>query len=87
MPSTILHSGNSDMNCKLWLAGMAVAVAACGSDKSGLQLGEERRSDDEAKNTAAMIDAIKAVSLQKYPDGIVRRPDAQSSQRVGQQPK
>jgi hypothetical protein len=61
------------MNYKLLLAGMALALVACGPDKSGLQLGEERLSDDEANNTAAMIEAIAAISLQKYPDGTVRR--------------
>lgn len=61
------------MNGKLWVAGLVVAMAACNADKSGLQLGEERQSDDEAKNTAAMIEAIKAVSLQKYPEGMIRR--------------
>ena len=61
------------MNARLFLAGAAVTLAACGADHSGLQLGEERRSEDEAQNTAAMIEAIKAISLQKYPEGAVRR--------------
>ena len=48
-------------------------LLACGPGDSGLQLGEERLSPNEAENTAAMIEAIKAVSLQRYPEGIVQR--------------
>ena len=42
-----------------------------GADK--LELGQERQSEDDAENTAAMIDAIEAISLQRYPSGTLRR--------------
>ncbi len=49
-------------------------LLACNGPKSeGLQLGEERASSKEAETTARMIEAIKAVSLQRYPQGEVKR--------------
>ena len=52
---------------------LCVFLLGCGPNKSGLELGEERLSDNEAKNTAAMIDAIKAISLQRNPTGTIKR--------------
>jgi catalase len=49
------------------------ALLACSPADSGLQLGEERLSPKEAENTAAMIAAIEAASLLRYPTGTVRR--------------
>ena len=57
----------------LLLAALCLLLLACGSGDSDLQLGEERQSPNEAANTAAMIDAIRAVSLQRYPEGTVQR--------------
>lgn len=48
-------------------------LLACGNRDSGLRLGEERLSPGEAENTAAMIEAIEAISLQRYPDGTMQR--------------
>jgi hypothetical protein len=63
------------MNKILCLTGfpLCLLLVACGPNKSGLQLGEERLSDNEAKNTADMIAAIKAISLQRYPTGLIKR--------------
>lgn len=52
--------------------GLLMSLAACGGG-SGLGPGEERLSDDEAEHTAAMIEAIKAISLQRHPTGDIQR--------------
>lgn len=52
---------------------LCALLVACGPGDSGLQLGEERLSDNEASNTADMITAIQAISLQRYPTGIIQR--------------
>ena len=49
------------------------ALLACSPADSGLQLGEERTSPKEAENTAAMIAAIEAASMQRYPTGTLQR--------------
>jgi len=49
------------------------ALLACSPADGGLQLGEERLSPKEAEITAAMIAAIEAASLQRYPTGTVQR--------------
>jgi catalase len=59
---------------RLALALMLLALLACnGSRQEGLQLGEERTASKEAETTVRMIEAIKAVSLQRYPKGEVKR--------------
>ncbi len=58
----------------LAVALMPIALLACSaSQQEGLQLGEERAASTEAKTTARMIDAIKAISLQRYADGNMHR--------------
>ena len=52
---------------------LALLLFGCSPDGSGLRLGEERLSDNEAQNTADMIAAIKAINLQRYPTGTVKR--------------
>jgi len=52
---------------------LCAALAACGSGDSELSLGEERASPQEAAHTANMIEAIKVISLQRYPTGTVAR--------------
>lgn len=52
----------------------SLILFACSDPQTeGLQLGEERISNKEAENTAHMIDAIKAVSLQRHANGLVKR--------------
>lgn len=55
------------------LLGLLLLLAACGPGDGGLELGEERISPDEADNTAAMIEAIKAVALAEHPTGVIER--------------
>lgn len=50
---------------------LCLMLAACNSDTPAL--GEERLSADEATITASMIDAIKAVTLQRHPEGPRKR--------------
>jgi hypothetical protein len=57
----------------LLLLCLSSLLLACGPGDSELLLGEERLTPDEAENTAAMIAAIKAVSLQRFPDGPLQR--------------
>jgi catalase len=58
----------------LTMALTSLVLLACnGSQHDELQLGEEWSSSEEAEETAAMIDAIKAVSMQRNPDGVVKR--------------
>ncbi len=58
----------------LAIALTSIALLACSaSQQEGLQLGEERAASTEAKTTARMIDAIKAISLQRYADGDMQR--------------
>ena len=52
---------------------LMTAIAACGPADSGLELGEERLSDNEADNTARMIEAIEKISIQRYGNGIIKR--------------
>jgi catalase len=57
----------------LSLLSLCAVLAACGPGDSGLELGEEHSSPDEAANTAEMIDAIKIISLARYPTGVIER--------------
>lgn len=41
--------------------------------QEGMQLGEERAASTEAETTSLMIEAIRAISFQRYPDGEVKR--------------
>ena len=54
-------------------AALCFLLGGCGFGADNLELGQERLSEREADNTAAMIDAIKAISLRRYPSGTVRR--------------
>ncbi len=54
-------------------AALALLLSACQSRHSGLGLGEERVGEKEAKHTADMIDDIKAISLERYSRGIIKR--------------
>jgi hypothetical protein len=65
-----MRSSPLSLLCSLLLGAL---LGACGPADTGLQLGEERLSPNEAEKTAAMIEAIKAVSLQRYPTGVVER--------------
>ncbi len=49
------------------------ALIACSPSYDNLEPGQERLSPDEAENTAAMIEAIKAITLQRNPSGLVER--------------
>ncbi len=55
------------------LGGVLVLLSACGPGYETLPPGAEQVSVEEARITAAMVDAIKAVSEQRHPDGLVRR--------------
>jgi catalase len=48
-------------------------MIGCSQQSSNLGPGEERLSPDEAEHTAAMIEAIKAISLERNPTGLVER--------------
>jgi catalase len=52
----------------------SIAILACnGPRQEGLKLGEERATSKESETTARMIEAIKAISLQRHPEGEVKR--------------
>ena len=57
----------------LVLSFLSINLLACDGSKSSLQLGEERMSENVAQVTAQMIAAIKEISLQRYPQGEVKR--------------
>lgn len=57
----------------LSLLPLCALLAACGPSDTGLELGQERSSPDEAADTAEMIDAIKSISLARYPTGVIER--------------
>ncbi len=51
-----------------------ILLCSCGkSGQDSLALGEEKLSADEAEITDRMIDAIKAVTVQRYPEGERKR--------------
>lgn len=53
---------------------LVVLLIACGErGPSDLRLGEERAANSEAATTAEMIEAIKAVSLKRYPEAVIKR--------------
>ena len=54
-------------------AALCFLLGGCESGEDSLELGQERLSEREAENTTAMIDAIKAISLRRYPSGTLRR--------------
>ena len=57
----------------LRVTALCLLLAGCGSGADKLELGQERLSEREAENTAAMIDAIEAISLARYPSGTLQR--------------
>jgi hypothetical protein len=50
------------MECASKLSLLSPLLAACGAGDSGLELGEERSSPDEAADTTEMIEAIKVLN-------------------------
>lgn len=52
---------------------LALLLNACGPAVEPLPAGAEKVSADEARIAAAMIDAIEDISLQRNPDGLLRR--------------
>jgi hypothetical protein len=60
--------------CRQVMGGvLVVLLSACGPGFETLPPGAEQVSVEEARITAAMVDAIRAVSEQRHPDGVVRR--------------
>jgi len=52
---------------------LILSLASCHRDYETLEIGAERVSGEEARIAAAMIDAIREISLQRHPEGRVLR--------------
>lgn len=69
------HVNKKDCTIKrLICISILMTLSACGGvQHEGLKLGKEQATSTEAKTTARMIEAIKAISLQRYPEGEIKR--------------